>query len=141
MKIKLIRTDGPPQGYCTVGWWGWSKPNNKGTLTIEVAKLPDWRFSLAVILHEGIEALWCWLRGVSTETCDSFDDWMESEYSSGRIPKTFEGGCHKDCPYRVGHWLGMRLEDITIFLTFPFTRWKNAMRLYEIECNKVMGIV
>lgn len=132
--IKLHRTDGPPHGYLTVGYWYFEKPNNKGTLHVEVANLPDWRFSLAVIGHEFIEVFYCWLFGITTERADKFDDWMEGEYESGRIPKDFEGGFHKDCPYRLGHLAGYVFEVICITLTLA--SWKK----YGDACNRVMGL-
>lgn len=100
-----------------------------------MAKLPDRRFSLAVIGHELIEALYCKLRGITTEQCDAFDDWMETQYKLGAISVTFEGGFHKNCPYRVGHIMGAIWENIVIYGTFA------SMDKYEAACNKVMGII
>lgn len=139
MRIQFHRVDGMKfrggtKDYLTVGYWYWSLPNNKGTLHVEVQKLPDWRFELAVWLHECIEALYCKIFHVTTEECDKFDDWMEDEYESGRIPESFEGGCHRDCPYHWGHQAGIVLEYLTIYGTFA--SWKK----YERSCNAAMNI-
>ena len=134
MKITLQVTDGPPMGYTTVGFWRFEKPNNQGPLHLYVARLPDRRFFLSVLGHEFIEVMYCWMRGITTEQCDKFDDWMELEYSSGRIPKTFEGGFHKDCPYRIGHVMGSWWE--WAFIHGTFASWKS----YDKACNIVMKI-
>lgn len=134
MKIKLVRTDSKPHGYTTVGWWGWTELMNRGTLVVEVSKLPDWRYSLAVIGHEFIEAAWCKLFRIYTEECDAFDDWMETQYASGNVRSDFEGGFHEHCPYRTGHVLGSWWERFVITVTFA--SWKS----YDRACNDVMGL-
>ncbi len=135
MKIKLVRTAGPPHGYLTVGYWMFEdRVNNKGVLTIEVAKLPDWRMGLAVIGHELLEALYCKVRGISTIACDDFDDWAETQYAQNIWPKTFEAGFFESCPYRIGHVIGSYWERFIITVTFA--NW----RLYDQACNRVMGI-
>lgn len=118
----------------TVGYWAWSRPKNKGTLTIYVHRLAKRRYELAVWGHELIEALYCWLFRKTTEQCDVFDEWMEGQYQLGNYPLTFEGGFHKKCPYRWGHILGAAWEYVCIYGTFA------GWRGYEKSCNAVMGI-
>lgn len=134
MKIKFITTETAPGGYTTVGYWRFTQPENKGELHIEVAKLPDRRFWIAVAGHELIEALWCKLRGITTETCDAFDDWAEGQYQLGNWPKTFEAGFYKTCPYKVGHVMGSYWERIIITLTGA------SWQTYDRACNDVMKI-
>jgi len=133
--IRFVRTDGKPGGYTTVGWWGWSLPNNKGTLTIEVSKLGDWRFEAAVLGHELLEALYCKLAGVTTEVCDAWDDWVERQYENGSISKEVEGGDIRACPYYWGHQAGVLWEYVCIYGTFA------SFEKYEAECNRVMDIL
>jgi hypothetical protein len=133
MKIRLERVNFRPGGFTTVGYWKWTLPHNKGTLIIQVHKLP-WRFELAVWGHELVEVFYCWLFGITTEEADKFDSFYEQEYEVGRIPKTAEPGCDARCPYHWGHMAGIVWERICIYGTFA--SWKK----YEIECNRVMGI-
>lgn len=139
MKIKFHTiTDGKFRGgtkdYTTCGYWYWEKPNNRGTLHVEVVKYQDWRYALAVWGHELIEAAWCWLRGITTEQCDFFDDLYEQEYEEGKQPLTSEGGFDKRCPYRVGHVLGSWWERLAIHATFA------SWTAYDQACNFAMGI-
>lgn len=133
MKVKFQRTNEPPRGFTTVGYWWWNEPLNRGTLTIIVRRMP-WRFEMAVWGHEIIEAFWCWFWGITTEKCDSFDEFYEREYAEGRIPKTDEPGCDARCPYHWGHMLGIVWERL--WITVSGGGWKR----YESACNRVMGI-
>jgi len=134
VKLKVKITKGKPHGYTTVGWWGWSKPKNEGTLLIEVARLPDWRFTAAVFGHEFLEALYCWFMGITTETCDAYDERAEKEFADGTRDVHDEPGFCRDCPYRWGHVVGAVWEYICIYGTFA--SWTE----YEKSCNEVMGI-
>ena len=134
MRIKLHITDGKPHGYTTVGYWMFDQPNNKGTLHLEVAKLPDWRYSLAVIGHEFIEAVFCWLFNRTTEECDVFDDRCEREMESGARDPYKEPGFDSESPYYGGHVMGSWWEWFVIHLTFAsWTRYNQA-------CNEAMGL-
>lgn len=133
MKFKFQRVDEAPRGFTTVGYWYWTEPDNRGTLTIMVRKLP-WRFEVAVWGHEILEAIWCWSWWIATEDCDRFDEFYEAEYAAGRIPRTEEPGCDKRCPYHGGHMLGIAWERFWIFISGG--GWKK----YEAACNQIMGI-
>ena len=135
MKIEIIdKSEMPKAAGTTVGYWMFSRPRNKGRLTIFVLKTSDWRFTLAVLGHEIIEAFYCWFRGITTEECDKFDIMIEAEYDSGKKPASEEGGFDKRSPYRWGHILGAGWEYIAIYGTFA--SWKK----YINEMNKLMGI-
>src|SRR5438093_1086338 len=95
----------------TVGFWWFDEA---GQLHIEVKPLPDWRYSLAVIGHEWLEAVWCRLRGVTTEQCDRFDEMCELEFDEGKRDVNIEPGFDKTCPYRFGHVLGSWWERFVI---------------------------
>jgi hypothetical protein len=132
--IIFKRTDSCPRGFITVGYWSWSKPKNRGDLIIEVIKMSSWRFEGAVWGHEIIEAIYCWLFGITTEKCDEFDIMYEEKYESGEISPDKEPGCDRNCPYHIGHMAGIVWEWLFIHLTFA--SWKR----YNQECNKIMGI-
>ena len=134
MKVKLKRLPGRHPVYTTVGYWSWDKPDNKGTLTIEVSKMKDWRHELAVWGHEIIEVFYCWLFGVTTEEADKFDSFYEAEYAAGRISPEDEAGDDRRCPYHWGHMGGVVWEHIVIRVTFA------SMVRYAEECNAIMGI-
>jgi hypothetical protein len=132
MKICII--DPSSQIYTTVGYWIFTEPNNTGELIIEVSKMTDWRFEWAVIGHELIEAMFCWLFGITTEECDKFDGRCEREFASGDRCKSIEPGFDKECPYRIGHILGAAWEYAWIHLSLA--SWSE----YDEECNRLMGI-
>lgn len=132
--MKLERVTGFPKGFTTVGYWYFSKPGNKGKLTIQVHKMKDWRHELAVWGHEAIEAFYCWLFRITTEEADKFDQQYEEWYKDGTKPLTDEPGCDPACPYHRGHMLGIVWEECVIFATLA--DWKK----YEAECNEIMGI-
>lgn len=134
MKIKFKTVDSRPHGFVTVGYWSWSEPNNKGTLTIEVARMSDWRFSAAVWGHEILEALYCWIFRVTTEEADEFDKAYERGYADGSIPLQNEPGDDPLCPYFRGHRLGVFWEYLCIYATFA--GWNR----YASECDRIMEI-
>lgn len=134
MKIRFETTDGMPHGLTTVGYWWFDQPWNGGTLHLESAKMRQKRFEIAVFGHELIEALYCRLRGITTEQCDIFDNECEWELIRGTRDKHKEPGFDKKCPYRWGHILGAAWEYAWIYGTFG--SWKK----YEQNCNQIMGI-
>lgn len=134
MRIKLRRIDQKEQKFTTLGYWSWSKPGNKGTLTVQVSRMGDWRFEAAVWGHELIEVFYCWLFRISTEEADRFDAFYEAEYNAGRIATTQEPGDDRKCPYYVGHSAGVAWEHFWIFISF--CRWSK----YVQECDRIMGI-
>ncbi len=137
MKIKFQRVPDytfTEKGYLTVGYWFWDKPNNQGTLTVQVTRLCDWRFEAAVWGHELIEVFYCWLRHITTEVCDAFDESYERAYEAGTVSKSVEPGCDPKCPYHWGHMAGIVWEHICIYGTFA------SWTAYEKECNRVMKI-
>jgi hypothetical protein len=134
MKIKIERTDGAPNGWVTVGTWRFDAPHNKGTLHLVVAKLPKWQYSLAVIGHELIESLYCWLFAITTKECDAFDLRCEKEFLLGARDPHSEPGFDSAAPYRIGHVMGSWWERIVIHGTLA------SWRKYDEECNRVMGI-
>jgi len=132
MKIHWLNGRNPK--FVTVGYWHWTKPDNKGMLLVEVSKLPDWRFNIAVLGHELIEVFYCWLFKITTERCDRFDESYEKKYESGEVSPEFEPGCDPQCPYHWGHMAGIVWERL--FIHGTLASWNK----YNDECNKIMGI-
>lgn len=137
MKIRFERVPDytfTKKGFVTVGFWFWDKPNNKGTLTIQVCKMRDVRHEAAVWGHEILEAIYCWLFHVTTEVADAFDETYERLYEAGTVSKTVEPGCDPKCPYHWGHMAGIVWEHICIYGTFA------SWDAYNKECNRLMKI-
>ncbi len=132
--MQFVTTGGKLFKTTTVGFWAWTKTGNKGTLIIQCAAMQLWRHELAVFGHECIEAIYCWLLGITTEQCDAWDAYYEREYDSGRISKEIEAGDDPRCPYHWGHMAGVVWEYLCIYATFG--SWKK----YSDECNHIMGI-
>lgn len=132
--MKLQRVSQSEQRYTTLGYWWWSKPGNRGELTVQVSRMRDWRHELAVWGHELIEIAYCKLFRVTTEVCDAYDSWFELKYKSGEVPPTVEAGDQKGCPYYIGHRMGVAWEHFCIFVTFA--GWNNYVR----ACEEQMGI-
>ena len=118
----------------TVGYWAWSRPLNHGDLTIYCTKMSKKRFMWAVFGHECLESLYCWIKGITTEMCDKYDQWCEEEYKAGRAEYVEEMAFRKNCPYRWGHVGGTIIEYIIIYGLFA--SWSE----YEKECYCLMGI-
>ena len=134
MKIQWCWLPGKNPKFITVGYWFFDKPDNKGTLHFEVSDLHNWKYNLAVAGHEFIEAMYCWIFHVSTETCDSFDEHYEWLYKTKVVSPSVEPGTDKHCPYYVGHMIGMAWEWIVIHFTGA------SWRKYDDACNKLMEI-
>ena len=116
----------PKAGGVTVGYWRWTRKFNCGDLHIHYIKMKSWRFNLAVIGHELIEAFYCWIFMITTEECDAWD----IAHSENTEDHAFD----KECPYYWGHRFGTIFEYIFIYGSFG--NWTK----YDQECNKVMGI-
>ena len=132
MKLRLQRINQNEHRFTTLGYWFWDKPNNKGTLTIQISRMADRRHEWAVWGHELIEAFWCKLWGITTEKCDAYDEVFEKRFRAGEFTIEDEAGCQKDCPYHWGHMLGIVWEHVIIWLTCEY--WYR----YEQTCLRQM---
>ena len=115
--------------FTTIGDW-WEEGDS---LQVRITEM-DWRYQFAVLFHELIEFSMCKARGITTAECDSFDALFETEYESGKWPKSVEAGFDSRCPYRKGHIWGSRLERIVIFLLGA--SWNDYLK----TCDNLMGI-
>ena len=101
------------QRFTTVGDWGRS-PN--GEYFITIARLPDYRHQVLVLIHELVEWTICMLTGVSVEAADAFDALWEQELRKGLHEPEDEAGYDTRCPYRKGHVWGGRAERFFAWL-------------------------
>ncbi len=133
IRPTLVTVNGQPM--TTVGYWFFHGKNNRGPLEIQCLALGSKRFDMAVLGHELIEALWCKLRGITTEECDAFDEQCEREFAAGtRDPMIEPGFDHEHCPYYLGHGMGSWWERL--YITVTLANWQE----YDRACNRVMGI-
>ena len=82
---------------------------------ISILELPEeFKFYQApVIIHELIELMWCWRKGVTGKQADAFDAIWENELAAGIHRPEDEAGFDKRCPYHGGHVWGARFERLT----------------------------
>lgn len=92
------------QRYNTVG--DWEKIGDE--LIISVSDTKNWRYNMAIALHELVEALLCLDIGTSQEEVDIFDKKFLQANMLG------EPGDHPDAPYRMEHGFATSAERMLI---------------------------
>lgn len=70
--------------------------------------------NFAVLVHEQIEAMWCWLNGVQEKDVSEFDTKFFTDQLLGLIPEDAEPGYHKGCPYAAGHFMAEQVERFVL---------------------------
>lgn len=93
--------------YSTVGDWIWDEET--GDLQVLVSDTGDWRESMAVGVHELVEALCCLQDGVNPLMVDSFDIDFENERLAG---DNSEPGDSPSAPYYAQHQTATNVERI-----------------------------
>lgn len=86
--------------------------NKNGTLGVKVSKLPDWRHSRLVAIHEIIEATLCRHAGVTDKAVDAFDLKFERDRARGKHATDPEPGDHPKAPYRRQHLMATTIEKM-----------------------------
>lgn len=94
------------QRYDTVGDWIWEDENY---LRIRVSSMRRRRYAALVAVHELVEALLCWERGITTEMVDTFDKAFEAGRPEGNED---EPGDDPTCPYRREHFFATTVERL-----------------------------
>ena len=107
MRIIIDIVDHKNQDYDTVGNWNFTEINEESELTITVSRMNDWRYEVLVGLHEAIEAILCYDRGISEQSVTDFDVNFEVIRKNGN---TEEPGDNKDAPYRKEHKFSTKIE-------------------------------
>jgi len=87
--------------------------------------------NFAILIHEQVEAVWCWLNGVKEEDVTRFDQEFFKQQELGKVPENAEPGHEKGCPYAFGHFLAEQVERY-IVAAFQMT-WNQ----HEDNCEKV----
>ena len=75
-------------------------------LVIYVADTGNWKYNMAVAIHEQVEALACHAQGITTKQVDDFDlPWEEHD-------GLYEPGEDPHAPYHKQHMSSMAIEEI-----------------------------
>lgn len=130
MKIDVQFIPHAEHRFTTIGHWF---ETADGTLHIQISRELHWKYQVAVLFHELIEATMCRANGITTAECDEFDALFEREYDEGKWPKSVEAGFDRRCPYRRGHIWGSRFERVVIFLLGASWRDYNRTCLILME--------
>lgn len=85
----------------------------------------------AILLHEIIESLLCWLMKVKEEKVTAFDKMFFKEQEEGKHREDDEPGYDPRCPYRIQHLVAERFERA--FIEQAGMMWSQ----HEENCNKV----
>ena len=101
MKITIETIPHGDQRYPTAGDWMFDNDH----LVIRVSDLGDWRYSMAVGLHEAVEALLCKQDGISQTAVDQFDRGYEGEGEPGDDP---------EAPYHRQHCAATEVEKTLV---------------------------
>lgn len=107
MKITVEVIEHHEQRYDTCG--DWVLDPAKEELQIKVSNLGDWHYNFLVALHEMVEAMLCFDRGISTEEVDKFDKEFEAKRD---VDDTSEPGDDLEAPYYEEHFFATTLERL-----------------------------
>jgi len=82
--------------------------DKKGDLQVRVSPMSDWRYEVALMLHELFEAiLWKQRHGTSVSEVDRFDQLYYETHEDD-----LDAGDERGCPYRKEHCLATAAERI-----------------------------
>lgn len=86
--------------------------------------------NFAILIHEQVEAMWCWLNGVKEKDVSAFDQAFFKMQDIGEVPHDAEPGYHKNCPYAEGHFMAEQVER------FVLERFGMMWNQHEENCAK-----
>lgn len=106
-KVTIEFIPAVDQRYRTSADWVYNEVT--GEVRILASQTPDWRDSIAVAIHELVEAVLCAHVGVSQQAVDTFDiDW-ERRKDLGETT-AYEPGQDPAAPYHSQHMLATAIE-------------------------------
>lgn len=106
-RVSIEVIDHSDQRYETVGDW----IIDDDSLTIRVSDLGDWRYNMAVAVHELVEVLLCKNNGVVQVAVDAFDIKFERDRAVGDFS---EPGDDRSAPYHNEHCFATAVERMLI---------------------------
>jgi hypothetical protein len=125
MKIIIETIDHKDQKYDTIGDY-WTDPD--GTWQIRVSKMGNWKYEMAVALHELWEKSLCYDRHIGEEFITQFDIEFEKNRKEGN---TDEPGDDDSSPYFLEHCAATGIERL--FISSVNEKWKK----YEETINNI----
>lgn len=123
MNITIQTIPHSDQDYATAGNW---KIDESGQIKVLVSETGNWRYNALIAVHELIEALVCYERGITQYTVDEFDIAFEAKRPAGSED---EPGDEPDSPYENEHSIATGVERI--LAAALVVKWK----LYEEKIN------
>lgn len=103
MRIIIETIDHKDQDYDTVGNWNFTEINEECELSISVSDMGNWRYEALVGIHEALEAILCYDRGVSEQSVTDFDVSFTGNGEPGDALKA---------PYRKEHRFATKIEKM-----------------------------
>ena len=91
-----------------MGDWEFHRPKETGDIELHVlaTRMPDWRYTMLLMIHELVEAVLCYGAGVTTEAVDRFDlDFIASHPNQ-------EPGDDPRAPYHSQHRTASIVEQL-----------------------------
>lgn len=126
--VKTIRNTS--QRYATVGDWQWDKMGGL-KVTASWMKYAGWRGSMAVAVHEIVEALLCKSEGIEESRVDEFD--MNYDNRNALC----EPGDHPDCPYRHQHAIASAIERLLVEgLGLNWSKYEEELQVLSNEHDR-----
>ena len=116
MRITIETIRHEYQRYSTCGDWLWPNEHN---LLIRVSEMGNWRYEMAVAIHEVVEALLCKEGNVSEAAVDAFDMAYDGDGEPGDDPTA---------PYHRQHCFATAVERMLIAaLGVPWAEYDAAV--------------
>lgn len=82
-----------------------------GTVHIKVTEMQNWKYELAIAIHEAVEKYLCKAAGIKEEDIDAFD----IQYEKTRLPDDYsEPGDRPEAPYHKQHLIATVVEKCFI---------------------------
>lgn len=106
--IKVIPNE--KQRYRTAGDWFYTGE----ILCIRVSEMGNWKFEMAVAIHELVEFLICKSEDITQKECDDFDLQYEKDRDTGKYTSDQEPGDDPHAPYAIPHSIATAVERIFI---------------------------
>lgn len=109
------------QKYETAGNWEFIG----SALKVSVSDTGDWKYNMAIAVHELVEAIACKVDGVKEEEVTNFDIQFEQNRAKGNKD---EPGDEPSAPYQREHSLASGIErTLAAFLKIPWKEYEKAV--------------
>lgn len=114
MNINVQTIPHKEQRYETCGDWWFETKDGIHTLHIRVSALNDAYEEFCIAIHEQIEALLCYKRGITEKEVTEFDLAFEIKRDKGSVHPFAEPGDYPFAPYRKEHCFATGVERLLV---------------------------